>query len=398
MIYDVVVAGAGPAGFGAAMGAARAGKKVFIFDRNSGPGGVPVYCGCPVFSGMSPFVEGSAAGIGAEFSAAMKEKAFPNPHCKLVSSEFTVGLTMTRMLRAAGVDMLFYVELTDVEREGDELRSVTVTGCGKHITIRGRSFIDCTGDAVLASMAGARCLCGSADETMTKTLLFRVTGVGNYDRELIGRKFAEGGFPFPWQDQFMGTFVGEKGEDFLLNLTAVSGTAQSPEELTRMDMELREQIAAVLEWVRKALPGFENCRLVAVAPIIGVRGGRNIAGREQITTRDLDENTPVTEPVAVGKRSYGDHFVKTFRAPWAGRQGGLRAVPYGALLSADIANLAAGGRGIGVEPRAVSAVRLIPVCIATGQAAGIAAALGFPAYGVLRDELVKQKCRFEPAQ
>ena len=367
MIYDVVIAGAGPAGFGAAMGAARAGKKVFIFDRNSGPGGVPVYCGCPVFSGMSPFVEGSAAGIGAEFSAAMKEKAFTNnPHCKLVSSEFAIGLTMTRMLRAAGVDMLFYVELTDVEREGDELRSVTVTGCGKHITIRGRSFIDCTGDAVLASMAGARCLCGSADETMTKTLLFRVTGIGNYDRELIGRKFAEGGFPFPWQDQFMGTFVGEKGEDFLLNLTAVSGTAQSPEELTRMDMELREQVAAVLEWVRKALPGFG----------------------------DLDENTPVTEPVAVGKRSYGEHYIKTFRAPWSKWQGGLRAVPYGALLSADIANLAAGGRGIGVEPRAVSAVRLIPVCIATGQAAGIAAALGFPAYDVLRDELVKQKFRF----
>ena len=193
----------------------------------------------------------------------------------------------------------------------------------------------------------------------------------------------------------MGTFVGEKGEDFLLNLTATSGTAQSPEELTRMDIELREQIAAVLEWVKKELPGFENCRLAAVAPIIGVRGGRNIAAREQITTRDLDENTPVTEPVAVGKRSYGDHFVKTFRAPWAGRQGGLRAVPYGALLSADIANLAAGGRGIGTEPRAVSAVRLIPVCIATGQAAGIAAALGFPAYKELREELVKQKCRFE---
>ena len=72
-------------------------------------------------------------------------------------------------------------------------------------------------------------------------------------------------------------------------------------------------------------------------------------------------------------------------------------MPYGALLSADISNLAAGGRCLGVEPRAVSAIRLIPVCIATGQAAGIAAALGFPAYKALREELLKQKCRFETA-
>ena len=64
-------------------------------------------------------------------------------------------------------------------------------------------------------------------------------------------------------------------------------------------------------------------------------------------------------------------------------------MPYGALLSADIANLAAGGRGIGVEPRAVSAVRLIPVCIATGQAAGIAAALAVlhQLYGLLEVSL-----------
>ena len=395
MIYDVVIAGAGPAGFAAAIGAARTGKKVIIFDRNSGPGGVPVFCGCPVFSGMSPFMEGSPGGVAAEFNAVMKDHALPERREKLVSSEFAVELGMLRMLREAGVEMLFYVELTDVEKENGILRSVTVTGCGKHIRLQGRSFVDCTGDAVLAHMAGARCLCGSAEETMTKTLLFRVTGVENYDREKCAAAFADGHFPYTYQDQFMGTFVGEKGEDFLLNLTAVAGTAQSPEELTRKDLELKEQIPVVLAWARKTLPGFEHCRLAAVAPVIGVRGGRNIAGREQITTRDLDENTPVAEPVAVGKRSYGEHYIHTFRAPWCNWQPGRRAVPYGALLSADIANLAAGGRCIGAEPRAVSAIRLMPVCLATGQAAGIAAALGFPPYAVLREELVKQKCRFE---
>jgi hypothetical protein len=70
-------------------------------------------------------------------------------------------------------------------------------------------------------------------------------------------------------------------------------------------------------------------------------------------------------------------------------------VPYGALRSVNIPNLAAGGRGIGIEPKAVSAIRLMPVCIATGQAAGIAAAMDFPEYKELRQELVRQRCKFE---
>ena len=50
MKYDVIVVGAGSAGFGAAMGAARAGKKVLLIDRNSTPGGSTVFCGTPVFT------------------------------------------------------------------------------------------------------------------------------------------------------------------------------------------------------------------------------------------------------------------------------------------------------------------------------------------------------------
>ena len=396
MIYDVVIAGAGPAGFGAAMGAARMGKKVLVFDRNSGPGGVASYCGCPVFAGLRSFIPEESGGAAGIFAESMKDNSKIWSDYKLNSSEFSVSLMMSRLLRNAGVDLLFYVELTDVKVENGVITSVTVTGCGKHIEIKGKNFVDCTGDAVLAHMAGAETQTGSADETMTKTLLFRVTGVENYDRDLCTKAFEEGNFPFSHQDRFMGTPVGEKGEDFLLNLTAVSGCAQDPVELTKMDIELKEQIPVVLEWAKKTLPGFANCHLVAVAPIIGVRGGRNIMGVENITSKDLQENTPVAEPVAIGKRSYGEHYIKTFIAPWAfWKGGGPREVPYGALRSVNITNLAAGGRAISIEPKAVSAIRLMPVCIATGQAAGIAAAMDFPEYPLLRQELINQKCKFE---
>ena len=86
MEYDIVIAGAGPAGFGAAMGAARLGKKVLVFDRNSGPGGVAVYCGCPVFSGLRSFLPENSGGAAGEFAHSMKNNAMIWRDTKLNSS------------------------------------------------------------------------------------------------------------------------------------------------------------------------------------------------------------------------------------------------------------------------------------------------------------------------
>ena len=182
MKYDVIVAGAGPAGFTAAIGAARTGKKVLLLDKNAGPGGVAVYCGCPVFSGMyGPHGE-LPPGVAGEFTARMKGRSFVTVQTHLNSSEFEVGLCMTRMLREAGVEMLFYVMLTSAECEAGSIRAVTVCGCGKTIRLEADSFVDATGDAVLSRLAGAELLPVDPEETMTKTLLFRVTNVKNFDK------------------------------------------------------------------------------------------------------------------------------------------------------------------------------------------------------------------------
>ena len=393
MHYDVIVAGAGPAGFAAALGAVRTGKKVLLLDRNSGPGGVAVYCGCPVFAGMTDFDPAQLGGAAGEFAAAMKNHAFIQQRLTLNSSEFEIGLCMTRMLRKAGVDLLFYAELTGAEVAGGAIRGISVSCCGETLRLEAGGYVDATGDAVLSRLAGVEILPNSEDETMTKTVLFRVSGVKNYDKQVLKEVFSKRNFPFPFQNRFMGTPVGD-GSEILLNLTAVSGDALKPFELTRMDIELREQIPVILDWARKNLPGFEDCRLTAVAPVIGVRASCNIKGREIITCQDLDLGTPVSEPVAMAKRSYGGHYVYCFESPWGSHTGGPRAIPYGSLRPAGLENLSVGGRCISIETRAVSAVRLMPVCMATGQAAGIATAMGFPAYPELKNELIRQKCHF----
>ena len=393
MRYDVIVAGAGPAGFGAALGAAAAGKKVLLLDKNAGPGGISVYGGCPVSSGIGGMDPETIGGAAGRFAAAMKDRSFSVSRT-LNSSEFEIGLCMTRLLREAGIDLLFYATLTDAETEQGKIRSVTVSCCGKTLKFEADSFVDATGDAVLSRLAGVEILPTSPEESMTKTVLFRVSGVHDFDKAKLLELFPKLDFPYPYQNRFMGTPVGD-GSEILLNLTAVKGDALDPFDLTRMDIELREQIPVIVEWIRAKLPGFEHCRLTAAAPVIGIRASCNIRGRKVITTADLDNGTATTEPVAVGKRSYGEHYVKCFDSPWRKSTSGSYEIPYGALLPERIGNLSVGGRCISIETKAVSAVRLMPVCMATGQAAGIAAALGFPSYEILKKELIRQKCHFE---
>ena len=389
--YDVIVAGAGPAGFAAALGAARTGKKVLLLDKNSTPGGVAVFCGCPVFAGIRDFASEQTGGVAGQFAEAMKDCAFIQNGNTLNSSEFEIGLCMTRMLKNAKVDLLFYADLIDVHVVNNVICGITVFSCGKKLELTAKSFVDATGDAVLSRLAGVEILPFDTEETMTKTVLFRVSGVKDFDKKLLVEKFPQLDFPFAHQDKFMGTPVCG-GKDVVLNLTAASGNALDPFELSRMDIELREQIPVILEWARKKLPGFEECRLSAVAPVIGVRSSCNIKGKTVITARDIKLGTAVDEPVALGKRSYGEHYVKKFDSPWKFSASGRLAVPYGAILPEKLNNLSVGGRCISIETKAVSAVRLMPVCMATGQAAGIAAALNFPEYSALKFELLKQKC------
>ncbi|MBQ9501285.1 MAG: FAD-dependent oxidoreductase [Lentisphaeria bacterium] len=391
MRYDVIVVGAGSAGFGAAVGAARTGKKVLLLDGNSSPGGVTVFSGCPVFTPYQSFEDKPPRGVFKEFLDRLGDRwgYFEGaPACK--TSEFDASLVMTRILKESGVDMLFYATVTEAECSQDRIRSVTVFCCGRRLSFEADHFVDATGDAMLTDMAGGRTVTAPEDESMTKTVLFRVSGVSKFDKPGIRKIFSSLDFPYPWQDNFMGTRVGNDGNDILINLTAVRGNALDPFDRTRMDIELREQVDVIHRWLKEKVPGFENCRISAVAPVIGVRGSRFIAGRTVITCEDIDNDTPVSDPVADGRRSYGDHFVDRFRSPWAKNHVGTHRIPYASLIHEKIVNLVAAGRCISIEPRAATSIRYAPCCMATGQAAGVASALGIPAYSVLRDELVRQ--------
>ncbi len=393
-LYDVIVIGAGPGGFAAAFAASQRGARVLLIDQNSGPGGVASFSGCPVFSGFSSLEPGrynaAANALIEELSNLGMAKIVGHT---LSSSEMAVQLAMSRLLRKNAANMLFYATLVGVKLDGRRIKSLQVFCAGQQLHFSAPYFVDASGDAVLAHLAGAEVLCGTLDESMTRTVLFKLNGVKNFDKSSLKERFASKRFPYPIQDCFMGTTLCDG--TVLMNLTAVAGDALDAWDLTRMDLELREQVMVILHWLQKEFPEFADANVVAVAPRIGVRASRNIVGRTMLRSADIDGQLPVAEPVALGKRSYGDHYVLSFSSPWRKNHAGVQPIPYGALLARGVDNLAAAGRCIGIETKFVSCIRLMPCCIATGMAAGTAAAMRFPEYKSLADALLEQNCQLQ---
>lgn len=412
--YDVVIAGGGLAGCCAAIAAAESGAETLLIEQNSGPGGVAVFAGCPVFIGFGHDGRQCVDGIAGRLLRRLDEihaVAELSNQCRVADSlgdkplngiysttEPQLILVLNRMLREAGVELLYYTTITDVFKRGNRIDGVKLFFGGRSTEVRGKMFIDATGDAVIAAAADAEVVEGAPEETMTKTILFNVTNVKSFDKVLLRRKFREacdaGRFPYRNQDLFMGNQLGNS-DLVQLNLSLAVGNALDPHELTLMDIELREQVFIILEWLKKEFPEFRDSHLAGMAPRIGVRAGRNIVARETITCEDVVNCTPVAEPVAVGRCSIGGHGIHRFQNPWEKKIQHPRSIPYGALQPVNIDNLLACGRCIGVETRAISSVRLMPVCMATGHAAGVAAALSAPLgkaapYASVRTKLLEQ--------
>jgi hypothetical protein len=417
--YDVVVVGAGPGGLGAAIAAADAGARTLIVERYGFAGGVATLTCCPNLMGFGAggrqIVGGVADRLVRELDR-MGQAAFRgDPQAvpegqrigdrpllaNIVSSIEAIRITANRMLSRSGVARLYYTSMIGAETDGDRVMAVAVDRVNGPGLLRAKCFVDATGDADLVWRAGGQVREAPIADSMTKTLLIRVGGVQGFDRVVVDREFkrlvSEGKVPLKEQDQFMGYAMLNPGE-VSLNFTLTAGSGLSSEELTRMDGELREQALVAVDWFRREIPGFSGCYLMDTGVRVGVRAGRCIVGVETITQKDVDENTAVPEPVAMGTRGYGGHGLKSFSSPWAKRQAGLRGIPWRALLPVSFSNVIAAGRAISAEPRVIDTFRLMARCMAIGQAAGVTAALaaahGTTALGVgyerVRSELLKQ--------
>ncbi|MBN1402008.1 MAG: FAD-dependent oxidoreductase, partial [Anaerolineae bacterium] len=158
-------------------------------------------------------------------------------------------------------------------------------------------------------------------------------------------------------------------------------------DLTQAEVIGRRQVAELMAFFREWLPGFEQVVLLESAPQVGIRETRRVVGEHVLSMADLHTGRHFDDVIALGSFPVDLHpETGDGGGTDTGRARGLAAapiyeIPYRALVPLQVEQLLVAGRCLSAEREALAAVRIMPVCYATGQAAGAGAAVA------LQDEI-----------
>ena len=389
--YDVLVAGAGPAGLCAAVAAARRGARVALVERYGVVGGnlTAGFVG-PILGSVGPGTmrDELVALLGVPDNDWIGEtgKAHDVEKAKLVLAEWVAE---------AGVEVFLQCAVYDVIKEGDRVTGLVIASNEGRFALTGGVVVDATGDAVVSTLAGAEIGKGREDGLMQPvTLEFTVDGVdesrgliciGDVDNvELFGMRFLD------WcKQQADAGRIPQKLAAVRLHPTVVPGQRQvnttqvngvditRVDQIFKADLELRQQMFLLEAFLRERVPGYENIRITGSGTTTGVRESRRVMGDYVIDAEELAAGSRFPDVVVhkalfivdihnpAGAGQAEDHI--QYCEPYD--------LPYRCFLPKGLEGLLVAGRCISGTHRAHASYRVMSICMAMGQAVGTAAAL-----------------------
>lgn len=388
--FDVVVIGGGAAGIAAAVGAAEAGVRVCLVEQYGFLGGAAtnssVLTHCGFFDQTRTQV---VRGVGQQVLDRLDQRRVYRTHTVAETGNTIVLLDLETIKRVydelvadSGVTLFLHTRLVAAETDGTgRITSVEVVHRGGRLRIRGRAFVDCSGDGALIAACGAAALVSPPAERQASTLVMRLGGVPeDADLSEAGLRGAVTAY-----EQRTGTVLGRSGgiavrmpvsREVMLLLVDQHRDVLDVTELTAAELDARRLSWHYLEAFRTALPGWEDAFLAATGPQIGIREARRLKGRDAVATEDVSEGRKRPED-AIARCGWP---METHVAPGVTEYGGIRDkgwyhIPYGAICSETVDNLWAGGRLVSSDSRAFASLRVMGTSFATGHAAGVAAAV-----------------------
>ncbi len=401
---QVVIAGGGVAGFNAAIASARQGVDTLLIERYGFPGGM--------FTGgnMTVLTTPSVGGLGKEIVDALMAQGaarrcpddppnYPILHYSSERCTLTIAyeaerakLQLFAMAREAGVRLLLHSFVTGAVVEGGVVRGVSVVNKSGSQIVRGTVVVDATADGDVAADAGAPFRKGQTDKGIlfAMTLLVRLSHVdwpkisaySQADPGLdaaIARGIAAGELPYYTpRNREMVNYWGHprpelshmvREDEALMwggTVEGVDGT--NVEDLTRAEVEVREQFLSELTFLKRHIPGFEHARIESSGVTIGVRDTRHIVGEATLTGQDV-----------LSRRRYDDVVAYNVKAGFPAND-----IRYGCLVPTGVDGLLVAGNCISVVPGSTfmglqlgsyNNSKDIPSMWTTGEAAGASAAL-----------------------
>ena len=400
--YDVVVVGGGPAGVCTALSAARQGMKTIIIEA------MPALGGMATSALVGPFMtnydrdgdEQTVGGIFSEivnrlekYSAAFQPESVENksiytsfiekyPRHVTPFDSFYLEIVLDEMLREAGVEILCYTQFSDAIAEDQEIKYILVNAPEGLLCISGKVFADCTGNAAVAEKAGVPTYKGDEKSGIPQpgTLMFEVYGVDDDKFNDFGAR----------PERPVKAYRTPMGKYKVNHYHVYNVDAANAKSLTDAHSEARHQVIEAYGVLKNKTPGFENARISAVAPVLGIRESRHIEGEYKITVKDVAEGTKFDDRIAVygfGMDVHGRSEAETgnFKIEIAKKY----YIPYSALLPKDCKNLIVAGKTLSCESQAVGGMRCMPAAMAMGEASGVAVSMAIHDNVSLRDINIK---------
>jgi FAD-dependent oxidoreductase family protein len=398
--YEVVVLGGGPAGIAAAAAAGRAGRSTLLIERYGFLGGAGTAAGLSTFCGLHANVHGEhrrvVHGISSEITGRLEKMNGLNaPHLslagKITAQAYDISaykIVADELLAACGVKILFHAFGVGVSRRSDrEIDTVLIESKSGRAAVRGRMFVDCSGDGDLAAWAGAPHEIGNGEGNMLyPSTMFRIGGVDPVKAgrawELIPRLMEEAekrGRRFPRK----GVIVRPQRNpaEWRANVTQIKnpdGTAVSGidvEQLSYGEIEGRRQCREVFEFIKGAAPGFEDAYIVEIAPQIGIRETRRIVGEYMVSEADILGCASFPDSIGVNGWPVEAHVPGSvlLKFPPIPESRGFNHLPYRMIVPKGMDNLFVAGRCASMTHDGQSSARVSGPCFVMGQAAGTAA-------------------------
>ena len=417
---EVLVVGAGGAGTVAALAAGRNGAKTLLVEYQGFVGGISSTLTWLGFHDQEyRFV---VKGIPLEIARRLQENGDAgtfalDPKCSSALSldNHAFKCLAVEMLQEAGVDLMLHTHVVDTLREGDRIVGVVVEHKSGRQHILADVVIDCSGDGDVAARGGVAWEKGRTGDGLVQspTLVFRLGGV---DREELIRgcrnwdwAYREWFIPYPeLRDKFLArldkvdTFIFggfaplveqaiKNGElhtpqtriigvkthvpdQFLAVTTRILGLDPTDTaSLTDAYVSTYKQVPEQVRMYRKYIPGFANASLLEIAPMLGIRESRRIMGDHVLSAEDMLAGRTFEDAVAMGGYHVDIHrpdgtWVDSTDVP-------AYQIPFRSLVARDVDGLMMAGKCLSATHQAVASTRVIPICMAQGQAVGTAAAL-----------------------
>ena len=393
--YDVVVCGGGPSGMIAAIAAAREGAQTAIIERYGFFGGMATSGYVTPISVFSYNGKRTIGGIPWEFVERLEDLGGALVEKPLNNVAFDIELyklCAQRMILEAGVDMYMHSYISSLTMEGNHITKVVIENKNGSEAIEGKVFIDCTGDADVAFIAGvpmqtwedhilqppSMCFILSGVDTeselVKKYMHHHLQGV-NCHCEPIREKFismAEAwdlpSFGGPWFCTVL-----QEGS-VAVNMTRTFADACDNREFAQAECRLREDVYFFTRILRENFEEFKDCYVASMGVQAGVRETRHVQGMHVITAEEYidafkyeDSISRCSHPIDIHSPER-DKQVCLFLEKAA-------YVPYRALIAEHFPNLIVAGRSLSASREAFASLRVQASCMGMGQAAGVAAGM-----------------------